>query len=156
MALSHWKQTDFCPDGAVDELVVLGLGSDLCAVTRLDRELARETSDLLETVYLPAEAAWCRQHPHPAQAFAAHFAAKEAVIKALAAASGQGMFWRDIEIGVHGRDRPVVTLCGRLAELALGLGVRTIHLSWAQTGDYATACAIVSGSASVAQPDPTA
>ena len=58
-----------------------------------------------------------------------------AVVKALAAAGGQGSFWQDIEI-IHEQDgRPHLELGGRLRELAEGLGVRTLHVSLTHTAE---------------------
>jgi len=123
----------------------VGLGVDLCRVARLARELAAENQDFLAAVFRPAEIARCRRRPHPAQAFAACFAAKEAVIKSLAAGEGQGTFWQDIEIGDRGRGQATVALHGRLAGLAERLGVRSLRVAWAHDRDYAVACAIASG-----------
>jgi len=123
---------------------IIGLGADLCAVARFERELQRAGSDLLDAVFLPAEHDRCTRHPHPARAFAACFAAKEAVIKALAPVGGQGTFWRDIEIVQSGGGH-VVTLHGRLAALARDAGIGRVVVSSAHCRDHATACAIASG-----------
>lgn len=132
------------PSPPPDHAAIIGLGADLCAVARFDRELQRPASDLLDAVFLPAERVRCARHPHPARAFAACFAAKEAVIKALAPVGGQGTFWRDIEIEESGGGQ-AVTLHGRLAALARDAGVGRVVVSWAHCGDYATACAVASG-----------
>ena len=124
---------------------VLGLGADLCAVARLSRELATPDREFLTAVFGAAEIARCSTHRHPARAFAACFATKESLIKALARAGGQGTFWQDIEVGEGARGCPTVTLRGRLGDLARGLGVDAIHLSCAHCRDYATACVIVTG-----------
>jgi holo-[acyl-carrier protein] synthase len=133
------------PDAAATD-TILGLGSDLCAVARCARELGRSDSDFAAAVLRPRELARCHGHPHPARALAALVAGKEAVIKALARTQGQGTFWQDVEIDVRDGDRPVVVLHGRIAELARQVGVRRIHLAWARSRDYATACAIATGS----------
>ena len=124
---------------------VLGLGIDLCAVARMSRELAAPDREFLSAVFLAAEIKRCRAHRYPARAFAACFAAKESLIKALARAGGQGTFWQDIKVGEDARGCPTVTLRGRLGDLARGLGVHGIHLSHAHCRDYATACVIVTG-----------
>ncbi|MEZ4388213.1 MAG: 4'-phosphopantetheinyl transferase superfamily protein [Candidatus Krumholzibacteriia bacterium] len=125
--------------------IILGLGADLCEVARLERELARDHSDVLAAAFGQAEHERCRRHRHPARAYAACFAAKESVIKALAPAGGQGTFWQDIEIGESGGGGPVVTLQGRLAELARDAGIRRVVLSSAHCRRYATACAVATG-----------
>jgi holo-[acyl-carrier protein] synthase len=124
---------------------LLGLGTDLCAVPRLTRQIERPEAGFLEAVFRPDEIARCTAQRHPDRAFAACFAAKEAVVKALAEARQPGTYWQEIEIGDDGDGRPAVTLHGRIAGLARALGVRRILLSHAHCRDYATACAIASG-----------
>jgi holo-[acyl-carrier protein] synthase len=123
------------------------VGTDLCAVRRLARQLAAPDRGTIPTVFQPAEIARCDARLEPARAYAAAFAVKEAVIKALARAGGQGTFWQDIEVGddVHGRC--AVVLRGRLLALAQALGVEQIHVSSAHDRDYAVACAIAMGPA---------
>jgi holo-[acyl-carrier protein] synthase len=133
------------PVNLAGESGILGLGVDLCAVPRMAREIGPSPSDFLAAVFLPGEAARCRAHPHPARAFAACFAGKESVIKALARAGGQGTFWQDIEIGEDARGRATVSLRGRLGDLARNLGIDRVHLSSAHDRDYAVACAIATG-----------
>ena len=127
------------PDG------VLGLGQDLCAVSRLERELAAPERGFVDAVFLPAELARCMAHPHPARLLAACFAAKEAVIKSLARTGGQGTFWQDIEVGDDAHGHPVVTLHGRLEALAAALGVDRVHVSHTHDRIYGAACAMVTG-----------
>lgn len=120
--------------------MVLGIGIDICDVQRMRRQLASPATGFVASVFLPAEIAACGPTRHPAQQFAARFAAKEAVLKSLAAAGGEGSFWHDIEVLQAPDGRPAVALHGRLEELAAGLGVRRIHLSLSRTA--ATACAV--------------
>jgi len=145
MTLSRCKQTHNNGSHPWPTDTVLGIGTDLCTVARLDRELSLPHSDFIASVYLPREITGFDRGPNRARRLAACFAAKEAVIKALADAGGQGTFWQDIEIGDDGHGRPAVILHGRIGELARKLGVRRILLSHAHADVYATACAIVSG-----------
>ena len=124
---------------------VIGLGADLCAVSRFSRELNDGRTVVLAAVFVETELAWGRAQPRPDRALAACFAAKEAVVKALARTQGRGTFWRDIEIRVDEQRQPVVALRGRLARLAGGLGVRHVVVAWAHDRLYATACAVVTG-----------
>lgn len=124
---------------------MLGLGSDLCAVSRIARELGDGRSGVLATVFDETELRWGLEQPHSDRALAACFAAKEAVIKALASAEGRGAFWHDVEIRVGDRGQPLVTLRGRIAAMAAGIGVRGVVITWAHDRRYATACAVVTG-----------
>lgn len=122
--------------------MILGIGIDLCDVRRMKRQLETD-SGFVADVFLPDEIAYCSPKHHPAQHFAARYAAKEAVVKALASAGGAGTFWLDIEIIRNPDGQPRAELRGRLRELADGLGVANIHLSMTHTDDTAAAVAVI-------------
>lgn len=124
--------------------MILGLGIDQCDVHRVRSRLDTDPG-FAASLFLPAEIAYCTSKRHPAEHFAARFAAKEAVVKALANAAGRGTFWLDIEITHESGGQPRPVLSGRLGELATGLGVRSIHVSLTHTADMAAAVAIAEG-----------
>ena len=103
---------------------VVGVGVDVVDIDRFAAALARRPR-LAERCFTPAEAGYCRSRKFPPQHFAARFAAKEAVGKAL----GIGMTrWREVEV-VRGRGAPTIVLHGRYAQRAADLGVAGIHIS---------------------------
>ena len=125
--------------------MILGIGIDQCDVRRMRRRLDGPTDGFVSSVFRPAEITYCMSKHLPEEHFAARFAAKEATVKALAAAGGQGSFWQDIEI-IHEQDgRPRLELGGRLRELAEGLGLRTLHVSLTHTAETAAAVVIAEG-----------
>src|SRR5437870_12676719 len=71
-----------------------------------------------DRVFTEEERRYCFSRPNPAQHFAARFAGKEAVGKAIGC--GVEFMWRDIEI--EGRPQPSVTLSGKVAGLAEPFG----------------------------------
>ena len=76
---------------------VVGLGMDICSIDRIQRILDGPRAEkFLERVYTEAERALCSSRQDAAAAFAARFAAKEALLKALGAPSG--VRWREIEV----------------------------------------------------------
>jgi holo-[acyl-carrier protein] synthase len=125
--------------------LILGIGIDICDVRRLREQLARPDDDVIAAVFSAAEIAYCQGKRFPAQHFAARFAGKEAVVKALAATGGQGMFWLDIEILPEAGGQPAVRLSGRAAELAAGLGVTRVWISLSHIEDFATAGVVLEG-----------
>ena len=125
--------------------MILGTGIDICDVRRLQSQLALADDGVIDDVFTPAEISYCRGKRFPARHFAARFAAKEAVVKALAAGGGQGLFWRQIEILAADGGRPEVRLSGRIAELAAGLEVARVWVSLSHDGEVAVAGAIVEG-----------
>ena len=117
--------------------MIVGVGIDLMEIDRFAEALARRPR-LAERCFTPDEAAYCASRAFPPQHFAARFAAKEAVGKAL----GIGMTrWREVEV-VRGRGAPSVRLHGRYAAWAERIGVTHIHLSLTHGQLSAAAAAI--------------
>lgn len=118
-------------------MTVVGVGVDVMEIGRFEEALRRRPR-IAERVFTEAEAAYCASRAFPPQHFAARFAAKEAVGKAL----GIGMTrWREVEV-VRGRGAPQVALHGRYAQRAADLGVARIHISLTHGQDSAVAMAV--------------
>lgn len=125
--------------------MIVGIGTDVVDLDRFAAALARRPR-LAERCFTPAEAAYCRAKGFPPQHFAARFAAKEAVGKAL----GIGMTrWREVEV-VRGRGAPQIQLHGRYAERGRQLGVTKVHISLTHDRGVAMAFAVAEG----AMPEP--
>jgi holo-[acyl-carrier protein] synthase len=77
-----------------------------------------------------------------AQRYAARFACKEAVMKALGTGWTSGVSWRDIEVRRELSGQPQIHLSGRCAELAAGLKIGGWHLSITHTETLAIASVI--------------
>jgi holo-[acyl-carrier protein] synthase len=114
------------------------VGIDLIEIDRFRRALERRPR-LAERVFTDSERSYCLSRPNPAQHFAARFAGKEAVGKALGC--GVEFMWRDIEIA--GLPKPVVRLSGRVAAFARRTGAGAIDLSMTHSKGMAAAVAVV-------------
>lgn len=125
--------------------MVLGIGIDLCDVARMRDQLAAPKDEFVDQVFLPEEIAYCQAKHFPAEHYAARFAVKEAVVKALGDAAGRGSFWRDIEIRNEQDGRPVVRLHGRALEMADRLQVRRVFVSMTHIRDLAAATVVLEG-----------
>jgi holo-[acyl-carrier protein] synthase len=123
--------------------MTLGVGIDLCEIARMERELAREGGGFREQVFSPAEIAFCETMRRPAMHYAARFAAKEAVFKALTAAGVPGATWRDVEIVRGPAGEPRVVLHGAVGRAAHERGVASVAVSLTHTHELAAACATV-------------
>ena len=109
---------------------VIGIGLDAVAIDRMRRatSVTPHGERFRARVFTEAERRVCEARRDPAECFAARFAAKEAVMKALGA-DGIAFAFRDIEVVRADSGAPSITLHGRVAEKARALGVRTIHVS---------------------------
>src|SRR5437588_13066167 len=114
------------------------VGIDLIEIARVARALDRHPR-FIERVFTQIERRYCFSRPNPAQHFAARFAGKEAVGKAIGC--GVEFMWRDIEIS--GRPKPSVSLSGQVAELAEQFDAGGIDLSMTHSKGMAAAVAIV-------------
>ena len=117
---------------------VIGVGIDLVDIERFERVKPR----VRERLFTRAEARYCVLQRRPALHFAARFAAKEAVLKALGTGWSGGIAWSDVEIvrEEHGQAR--VKLTGKAAARAKKLKIRRWHLSMTHTSTTAAAVAI--------------
>jgi holo-[acyl-carrier protein] synthase len=122
--------------------MIVGLGNDLLDVARVEREL-REDSGWAERLFTPLEIAYCEGKHRPAEHFAARFAAKEALFKALGTGWRGGLSWREIEIRTGELGRPGMVLSGRVDQAVRELGATRIHLSLTHTSVSAAAIVIL-------------
>lgn len=115
------------------------IGIDIIENRRFARALERRPR-LAERVFTKTERAYCLSRPNPTQHFAARFAAKEAVGKAL----GTGVSaWREIEITSGGKPRVIMT--GDTGRKAAELGAEDLAISISHCGDISVAVAAAPG-----------
>jgi holo-[acyl-carrier protein] synthase len=109
--------------------MVIGLGTDLIEIERIEHSVARFGQRFLERVFTPGEIAYCHAKKGSAESFAARFAAKEAGAKALGTGISRGVSWKEFEVKRKPGQRPELHLSGRAAEIARELGVKRMSLS---------------------------
>jgi len=120
--------------------MVRGVGTDIVVIEDLRRRMER-TTGLEERVFDPAESAYCRSMAHPFQHFAARFAAKESVMKALGTGWGAGVEFRDVVVVRDPDGAPKVALLGEAARRVAAAQGR-VHVSLSHSGDHAVAFAV--------------
>jgi holo-[acyl-carrier protein] synthase len=119
------------------------VGLDVIEIERISVALGRYGT-FRERCFTEAERDYCESRPNPAQHYAARFAGKEAVGKALGFGVARAFAWKDVEIA--GRPKPDVRLSGRVAEWAQGVGAGPIDLSLTHSRELAAAvCVVVDG-----------
>ncbi len=101
--------------------MILGVGTDLIDIRRIERALERFGQRFLDRVYTPAEQARAERRPDRAAAYAQRYAAKEACAKALGTGFRDNVAWRDIRVDSLPSGQPILHLTGgaarRLARL---------------------------------------
>ena len=112
-----------------DARLVLGIGTDIIEIARIERSVERFGDAFLERVFTAGEIAYCQRKRNAAESLAARFAAKEAGAKALGTGISRGVSWREFEVRRQPGQRPELHLSGRAAEIAGKLGIRHISLS---------------------------
>jgi holo-[acyl-carrier protein] synthase len=119
--LVHWMRRPFD--------VVIGMGTDLIEIARIERSVERYGTAFLERIYTAGEIAYCQRKRNAAESFAARFAAKEAGAKALGTGISRGVSWREFEVRRQPGQRPELYLSGRAQEIAARLGIKRLSLS---------------------------
>ncbi len=117
---------------------VIGVGIDLVDIARFERSNPR----LGIRLFTPAEARYCARQVRPALHFAARFAAKEAVLKALGTGWSGGIAWTDVEIVREAHGAATVKLSGKAAARAKKLKIKGWLISMTHTSTTAAAVAI--------------
>jgi holo-[acyl-carrier protein] synthase len=119
--------------------MIVGLGTDLVAVARVEALLSRHGERFLDRVFTPTERAECLRRARPAVHLAARLAAKEAAMKALGTGWSLGVRWLDVEVQSSGGTPPRLRLEGVARTRADAQGVRQTLVSLSHDGGYALA-----------------
>lgn len=118
----------------------VGIGTDLVELDRFRRAVER-TPGIVDRLFTDGEREYALKRNDPTERFAARFAAKEAVLKALGAGIGECDF-KEIEVVRAESGEPSVALHGRASELAAGRGVGSWLLTMTHTESLAQAIAV--------------
>lgn len=122
--------------------VVFGIGTDIIEVQRVEEMLARG-KEYLETIFTHAEMDYCEAMARKSQHYAARFAAKEAVLKALGTGWRDGLAFADIEIRNDTLGQPQVFPHGKVKEFLDHHRIARTSISLSHAGDLAIAVAIL-------------
>ena len=92
--------------------MIIGIGTDLCDIRRVEKTLKRFGARFTERVFTDVERNRSERRPNPAAGYAQRYAAKEACSKALGTGFRDGVFWRDIRVDNLPSGQPVLSLSG--------------------------------------------
>ncbi|WP_434721850.1 holo-ACP synthase [Mesorhizobium sp. RIZ17] len=125
--------------------MIIGIGSDLIDIRRIEKSLERHGQRFVQRIYTEVERAKSERRAARAASYAKRFAAKEACAKALGTGMAEGVFWRDMGVVNLPSGAPTMALTGGAAarlEKILPKGHRAlIHLTI--TDDFPLAQAFV-------------
>jgi holo-[acyl-carrier protein] synthase len=129
--------------------MIVGIGSDLTNIERIEAALSKYGARFRERVFTPLEQSKALQRTPRIQAatFAKRFAAKEACAKALGTGIYRGVFFRDIGVVNLPSGQPTLTLTGgalhKLESLTPpGMKIK-IHLSLTDDHPWAQAFVVI-------------
>ncbi len=92
--------------------MILGLGSDLCDIRRIEKTLEQHGERFIARLYTDIERAKSEGRAGRAASYAKRFAAKEACAKALGTGLNHGVYWRDMGVVNMPGGKPTMTLTG--------------------------------------------
>lgn len=121
--------------------MILGIGTDLCDIGRVERALKRFGEKFAERVLVASELQRFRRHRKPAAYLAKRFAAKEALSKALGTGIHFPVNWHNVWVENARSGKPSLKFSKALAGLLEERGVECVHLSL--TDEIGMACAFV-------------
>jgi holo-[acyl-carrier protein] synthase len=128
--------------------MILGIGSDLMDIRRIERTLERHGERFLERIFTAAERAKADRRATRTATYAKRFAAKEACAKALGTGMREGVFWRDMGVVNLPSGRPTLQLSGgalrRLQALTPDGHEARIDLTITDDGPLAQAFVVIS------------
>jgi len=127
--------------------MIIGLGSDVIDIRRMERTLARYGDRFIERIFTPAERAKAEARAERIRAatYAKRFAAKEAASKALGTGFRAGVFWRDLGVVNLSTGQPTLRLSGGAAERlkAITPPGHAAQIALTMTDEYPYAQAVV-------------
>lgn len=127
--------------------MIIGIGSDLCRIDRIEETLQRFGERFINRVFTETERARSERRAERVASYAKRFAAKEAMSKALGTGLRMGIAWRDMGVVNEPSGRPTMVLAGKAAARLKAMtpaGHRpVIHLTITDDDPYALAVVVI-------------
>ena len=120
--------------------MIQGIGVDIIEIKRIQSSIEQFGDKFLSKIFTDSEIAYCRARKNPVQHFAARFAAKEAVSKALATGWAGEFEWKNVEVTNELSGKPNVLLHG---STATALAKSVVHLSLSHSDMSVVAFAVI-------------
>lgn len=121
--------------------MIYGIGIDIIEIKRIQQSIEKFGDAFINKIFTKKEIEYCSTKPDKYQHFAARFAGKESVAKALSSLAPNGFNWKDIEIFNLDNGLPQVKLFGKLSEFIDE--EKSIMITMSHSENYVTSFAII-------------
>ena len=125
--------------------MIIGLGSDIIDIRRIERTLDRFGDRFVNRIFTSVEVAKSDNRISRSSSYAKRFAAKEACSKALGTGFRKGTYWRDIGVSNLATGAPTIILTGGALENLVKIIPQGMvpNINLTMTDDYPIAEAVV-------------
>ena len=121
---------------------IFGIGIDVIEIERIEAAIEEFGDHFLARIFTEGEREYCGKQSRPVIHYAARWAAKEAVSKALGTGIGKDLHWTDVEVLRRASGEPQISLSGVAKGFAERNGVIEIKISLTHAKHYAAANAV--------------
>lgn len=125
--------------------MILGIGTDLCDVGRIERALGRFGERFAERILVASELKRFRAHRRPAAYLAKRFAAKEAFSKALGTGIHFPVNWHNVWVENGRSGKPSLKFSRSLAAFLRKRGIANVYVSITDEIGMASAFVVIEG-----------
>jgi holo-[acyl-carrier protein] synthase len=119
--------------------MIIAIGVDLVEISRIEEVFARRGERFRRRVFTEGEISYCERRASKLASYAARFAAKEAVMKALGTGWSDGVGWKDIEVVSGPGGAPLIQLYRSALERMRQIGATRVLVSLTHSGELAIA-----------------
>jgi len=125
--------------------MIIAIGVDLVEIPRIEEVFTRRGDRFRKRVFTEGEISYCELRASKLASYAARFAAKEAVMKALGTGWSEGIGWKDIEVVSSPTGAPTIQLHRNALERMREIGATKVLVSLTHTGELAIAQILLEG-----------
>lgn len=123
--------------------MIFGIGIDVLKAERVQRVLEKHGERFVNHLLLPEERVQLERSARPGRFLAMHFAAKEAIVKAMGTGFAHGVWIRDVGMVQNEWGRPEVVYSARGAKVRDGLGIGEGHVTLTDEAGLVVAVAVL-------------
>lgn len=117
--------------------MVYGIGIDIVKVDRIKRAILKSGQRFVGRIFTEKEISYCEKRKSMYQHYAARFAAKEAVFKAIGTGWRKGVSWNEIEVENDSSGKPHINIYGKTKEMAEKIGGKRFLITITHSDEYA-------------------